>query len=228
MERTKILGYLFGSIFLIVFNIWFFMLMGTGHQPASVWVSYGFIHFAYLVKIITPALIRKGSRSIDYGLPLFEITTIYFLLALITGVFLIMKFPENNTVSILGQLTLTAIFAAVLLLNMIANEHTANNIEQREIDLKYVKEASSKLDGLQRQISDNKLRKKVENAYDLIHSSPVKSAYNVYSIEQAVIVEIENLGKAISEKDNQSVQIITDKICNLADERNRQLKFLVN
>jgi hypothetical protein len=113
-----------------------------------------------------------------------------------------------------------------LLTNLIANEHTADNIERHEVELKYVKESSSRLDALLKQIPDNAIRRKVEKAYDLIHSSPVKSSSNVKSIEQDVISEIDNLEKAFQRNNFDNIQLIVDKICNLANERNRQLKLL--
>jgi len=225
MKKTKIFWYLLDSIFLIVFNIYFFLLKGTD-QPTSVWISYVSIHLAYLMLLLTPLFVRKGSSSADYGRPLFVITTSYFFLALVIGVVFIILSPENYTVTLLVQITIAAIFAILLLTNLIANEHTANNIERREEELKYVKESSSRLDGLLKQISDNATRKKVEKAYDLIHSSQVKSSYKVKSIEQDVIDEIDKLENALKQTNFETIQLIVDKICNLANERNRQLKLM--
>jgi hypothetical protein len=227
MVRAKIYWYLLDSIFLIVFNIYFFMLKGTD-QPSSVWISYGSVHLSYLVLIITPVLIRKGSNSVDYARPLFLITTIYFFMALVVGVVFIVNSPENIRVALLAQLTLAAIFIILLLVNLIANEYTADSIATHDVDLKYVKESASALHALLNKISDNKIRKKVEKAYDLIHGSPIKSSYGVRSIEQDVINEIENLDKAVRENNTENIEILADKICDLAAERNRQLKLLIN
>jgi hypothetical protein len=225
MKKTKKFWYLLDSIFLIVFNLYFFLLKDTD-QPASVWISYASIHLAYLMLLITPYFVRKGSVSVDYGRPLFVITTSYFFLALIVGVVFIAISSESTTVALLAQVTIAAIFAILLLTNLIANEHSADNIERHEVELKYVKESSSKLDALLKQISDNTIRKKVEKAYDLIHSSQVKSSNNVKSIELDVICEIDNLEKALQNNNPDKIQMAVDKICNLANERNRQLKLL--
>lgn len=225
MKKIKIFWYLLDSIFLVVFNLYFFLLKGTDN-PTSVWISFASIHFAYLMLLITPFLVRKGSVSADYGRPLFVIITSYYFLALIVGVVFIALSPESITVSLLVQITIVAIFAILLLTNLIANEHTADNVERHEVELKYVKESSSKLEALLKQISDNTIRKKIEKAYDLIHSSQVKSSINVKTIEQDVISEIHNLEKAFQKNNFDNIQLIVDKICNLANERNRQLKLL--
>lgn len=227
MKKTKFFWYLLDSIFLIVFNLYFFLLKGID-QPSSVWISYTSIHTAYLMLLITPFLVRKGSTSADYGRPLFVITTSYFFLSLIIGVVFIILSPATYTVALLVQITIAALFAVLLLTNLIANEHTADNVERHEVELKYVKETSSRLNGLLKQISDNTIRKEVEKAYDLIHGSQVKSSYNVKSVEKDVINEIDNLEKALKQNNFENIQLIADKICRLANERNRQLKLLNN
>jgi hypothetical protein len=224
MRKTDILWFVLEIIFLIIFNIYFFMLKGVDQTP-SVWISYGSIHFAYLMLLLTPLLVRKGSRSTDYEGPLYIITKSYFFLALIIGVLFIIRSSESITAAILVQLTLAAVFIILLLFNLIANENTADNIQSHEIELKYVKESSSKLNALIKQIPDNKIQKKVEKAYDIVHSSQVKSSSRVQSIELNVIQEIGTLEKAVKQRNFEIILACVDNICNMAEERNRQLKL---
>jgi hypothetical protein len=176
--------------------------------------------------LATPYFVRKGSTSADYGRPLFVITTSYFFLAFLVGVAFIIISPETNTVPLLVQITIAAVFAVLLLANLIANEHTVDNVEKREAELKYVKEASSQLHSLINQLSDKKLQKLVEKAYDLIHSSQVKSSIKVQTIEQDVFNEISVLMDLVKNKKFESIEDEVNKICNLAEERNRQLKLI--
>lgn len=225
MKKTKIFWYLLDSIFLIVFNLYFFLLKGTDHVT-SVWISYISIHLAYVMLLATPYFVRKGSTSVDYGRPLFVITTSYFFVALIVGVAFIIISPESYKVALLVQITIAAVFAVLLLVNLIANEHTADNIEKRELELKYVKEASSKLNSLIGQLPDKKLQKLVGKAYDLIHGSQVKSSITVQTIEQEVFNEISVLTDLVKNRKFESIENAVNKICSLAEERNRQLKLL--
>ena len=66
MSKKGILWILLDLIFLAVFNAIFFVAIET-KQPASVWIAYGFIHFAYLMVIATPLLIRKSSSASVFG-----------------------------------------------------------------------------------------------------------------------------------------------------------------
>ncbi|NDV45469.1 hypothetical protein D0T49_00180 [Paludibacter sp. 221] len=212
------------AIFLIVFNVLFFLIGGSEH-PASVWISYGFIHFAYIMLLLTPLFVRKGSGQENYRRPLFGISTSYFFLELVIGVTFILIVPDNFKWALAIQLILMAVYIILMVANMIANEHTADSIEKRENELKYIKNASTSLDSIMKQLSDKELRRKVEKVYDLIHSSPTQSSYSVFQIEQDVINEIDNLQDAVISGDADSITRISNKIYRLAENRNRQLKF---
>ena len=135
MKRLNILWLLLNSLFLIVFNLLFFMIGDVSTFNTSVWISYGFIHFAYFTLLLTPLLVRKGSKTYIYGRPLYLIATSYFIVELITGLTFILIAPETIKVTIIVQVILAAIFLGLLLANMIANEHTADNTEQRETNI---------------------------------------------------------------------------------------------
>ena len=224
MKRVNILWLLLDSLFLIVFNLLFFMLGNAGDAKNSVWISYGFIHLAYLALLITPLLVRKSNVDVDYRRPLYTVTTSWFLVELLVGVTLILIAPETVKVAIIIQAVLAALFLGWLLIHLIANEHTADISERHEAELQYVKESSAKLHSVLQQIKDRAIAKKVERAYDLIHSSPVRSNADVRSLENQVISEIERLGSVVSQNETEQIVSITDKIYRLADERNRQLK----
>ena len=160
-----------------------------------------------------------------YRRPPFVVTTTYFLLELLVGVTLILIAPETVKVTIIIQVVIAALFLAWLLAHLIANEHTADKVVQREAELQYVKESSTKLHSVLQQITDRTTAKKVEQVYDLIHSSPSKSNANVHSLEQQVISEIERLENVVVQNKTEQIVSIADKIYRLADERNRQLKI---
>ena len=225
MKRINILWLLLDSLFLIVFNLLFFMLGNTGDAKTSVWISYGFIHFAYFVLLITPLFVRKSVVGTDYRRTVYVVTSAYFLVALLVGVTLILIAPEKIKVTIIIQAVLAAAFLGWLLALLIANEHTADNAEQREAELQYVKVSSAKLQSVLQQITDKATANKVERVYDLIHSSPARSNENVRSLEQQVLNEIERLESAANQNDTEQIISTADKIHRLADDRNRQLKI---
>jgi hypothetical protein len=224
MKRVNILWLLLNSLFLIVFNLLFFMFGNIGDAKTSVWISYGFIHFAYFLLLLTPFMVRQSGVETDYRRPLYTVTTTYFLVELVAGVTLILISPETTKITIIIQVVLAAIFLGWLLVHLIANEHTAIAIEQRETELQYVKESSSMLQSVLSPTTEKAAAKKVERLYDLLHSSPIKSNGNVRSLEQQIISEIGQLNN-ISQNETEQIIATANKIYQLAEERNRQLKI---
>jgi len=201
------------------------MLGDAGNARASVWISYGFIHFTYFMLLLTPYFVRRGSAEYMYRRPPYLVTTTWFLTTFVIGVTFILIDPETVKATIVVQVILSALFLGWLLILLIANEHTADNVERREAELQYVKQSSSQLNTILQQITDKPTVKKVEKIYDLIYSSPSRSNANVHSLEQEVISEIERLASVVNQNDMEQIVSIADKIYRLADERNRQLKI---
>ena len=224
MNKKNVLWILLDLVFLLVFNVVFFVAGGTQH-PASVWISYGFIHFAYIMLLVTPFLIRKSNNSAILGLSLYSISSVYFFLAFITGVVFIVMHPESYKASLIVQVVIAGFYAVVLLSNMIANEHTADYMERHEVELQYVKQSSAKLKGIMETVSDKSLKKKIERAYDLLHSSPAKSSAEVRNNEAAVMDLIEVLERDIEKSDTVAANATLERIIWNANERNRKLKF---
>lgn len=224
MKKSKVLGSLIHLIVLALFNALYFGIGGVDH-PASAWISYGFIHFSYVMVIITPYITQKGKDRATYAASMYTITSAYFAIELIVGAIIIIVAPEGHKFSLFSQLIMVAIYLIILFGNMIADEHTAKSVEKHEAELIYVKESCSMLKAIMSDISDKQLYRKVEKAYDLIQSSPVKSATNVLSIESQVISEIDNLGLAVRNGDATAISASADKIVRLANERNRLLRL---
>ena len=224
MKKSKILGGLIHLIVLALFNALYFGLGGTDH-PGSAWISYGFIHFSYLMMILTPFITQKGKDRATYASSMYAITSTYFFVELIVGGIIIIVAPEGYKFSLFSQLIMSAIYLIILFGNMMADEHTAKAVEKHEAELLYVKESCAMLKAILCDISDKQLYRQVEKAYDLIQSSQVKSDASVHSIESQVIAEIDNLGSAVRYGDRTAVSAVLDKIVRLANERNRRLRL---
>lgn len=224
MNKKSVLWILLDLVFLIVFNIVFFVMGGAQHT-ASVWISYGFIHFAYIMLVITSFLIRKNSSAAVFGFSLYSISSAYFMAAFIVGVIFIAAHPENYKWSLIVQVVIAGFYAIMLISNMIANEHTADSIERHEMELQYVKESSTMLKGIMEMASDKTLKKKIEKAYDLLHSSQVKSSGAVRDYEVTVMDLIEVLEQNVARNDVVAANTTLDKIMKNANERNRRLRY---
>lgn len=223
MKKSKILGGLSHLIVVALFNALYFGIDGIEHTESS-WISYGFIHFSYLLIIITPYITQKGKDRAAYITSMYTITSAYFFIELAVGSIIIIAAPEGYELALFSQLIMAVIDLVILFSNMRTDEYTAQAIEKHEKELTYVKESCSMLKSILGNISDKHLYRQVEKVYDLIQASPVKSAAAVYSIECQVINEIDNLGLAVYNEDAAAISTAADKITQLANKRNRLLR----
>ena len=225
MSKKTVLWIILNSIFLILFNTFFFILGGTEHN-VSVWISYGFIHFAYFMLLITPILTRKGKRSDIFGQSIYSVSIVYFIIALVTGIIFILVAPESNRAALLIQLCITGLYGIALISGMIANERTADVEEKRQHEISYVKEASAMLKSLLDRTNDKDVKKSIEKAYDAVYSSPVKSHPGLVQVENQILQSINDLEREINSRNKENIVTIAKTLLIAINERNTRLKSL--
>ncbi len=222
MKKT-VLWILLDLIFLIVFNTVFFVAGGTEH-PASVWISYGFIHFSYIMVILTPFLIRKSSSAAVFGFSLYSISSAYFMIEFVVGLIFVLLRLESYKPALIVQIIIAGLYAIMLISNLLANESTADSIEKHEAEVDYIKTTSAKVKGLMDRMSDKKANKQIEKLYDMLHASPAKSSPAVKDIEIEIADRVEGLEVKVRKDLAEDVIKICDEIISLAEERNRTLQ----
>lgn len=224
MNKKSILYILLDLVFLAVFNTVFFVAGGTEH-PASVWIAYGFIHFSYLMVLVTPFLIRKSSSQAVFGFSLYSVSTVYFFVEFVVGLIFIFIGSDSYKSSLVVQVIIAGIYAVMLISNLIANEYTADSVEKHEDEVAYIKNASSRVKMLVGKATDKKANKEIEKAYDLLHSSPSKSTSIVKALEQQITNKVTDLEDAVTADDATMIITIAGEIVALTEERNRKLRI---
>ena len=224
MQKTEILRLSRYLIFLAIFNAFFFMLGGVEHN-ASVWISYGFIHFACFTLMITSRLLVSDAKNDPvYKLPLYFISLVYFIAEFFIGVIFILIAPEGYTAAFLIQLSLAGVYGIALIYYLIANVWTADAEKERQVHISFIKDASVKMKGLVDSVSDKDVRKKVERVYDALYSSPVKSHPELATTEERILRSIRTLESAIAAGDRDEIVSLAGSLETAINERNRQLK----
>lgn len=224
MNKKSILYTLLDLVFLAVFNTVFFVISGTEHS-ASVWISYGFIHFSYLMIIITPFLLRQSSSAAVFGFSLYSVSAVYFFVEFIVGLIFIFVGSKSYKASLVVQVILAGIYAVMLISNLIANEHTADNVERHEDEVAYIKEVASRVKMLMGKSTDKKANKEIERAYDLLHSSPSRSVITVKLLEEEIKNKVTELEDAVAANKTMAIITIVGEIVAKTEERNRKLKL---
>lgn len=224
MNKKAILWVILDLIFLVVFNTVFFAMTGFQHT-ATVWISYGFIHFAYLMVIVTPFLIRKSSSAAVFGFSLYSISSTYFLIEFVTGIVFIILKSDPVKIAVVVQIVIAGIYGVLLISHLIANESTADSVERHEDEVAYIKEASIRVKALVGKTVDKKANKEIERAYDLLHSSPTKSTSAVRYLESSIMSQISNLEDAVQAGDADLIIATAGEIIATMEERNKKLRL---
>ncbi len=223
MNKKSILYILLDLVFLIVFNTLFFVLGGIDH-PASVWISYVFIHLAYIMILLTPRLVRKGKNKAALKFPLQTVSTGYFFAAFIVGLFFVLIRSSSYKAALVIQIVISGVYAALLLTNMIANEHTAENQAKREDMITFVKTASSRVKLLLDKTDSKKANRKLETAYDTLYASPVANIESVKILEIEILNKILELEAAVKQNSADEVISLADELIDLTESRNAAVK----
>lgn len=224
MNKKSVLWIIMDLVFLMVFNTVFFVAGGFEH-PASVWLSYGFIHFAYLMVIVTPFLIRKSSSAAVFGFSLYSISSTYFLVEFIVGLIFIILRQESVKAALIVQVIIAGIYAVILISHLLANESTADSVERREEEVSYIKTAASRVKALMGKLDNKKANKEVEKVYDLLHSSPTRTISSAHSLEMEIKNKISELEGIVAAKDNDAVITLTSDLLQTIEERNRKIRL---
>lgn len=115
------LSFILSSLFLILFNVIFFLTTGSTHS-VSVWISYAFIHVAYLCLVFTPLMSKKYlATCTNIALPLFLYSAFYFVAEVVVGVIFMFIDPESYKWSLIVQLSLLVLYLIMFISTVLAN-----------------------------------------------------------------------------------------------------------
>lgn len=222
MKKKIIFRILLDSIFLIAFNAVFFVVFGTEHF-ASVWISYGFLHFSYLVMIALPLLVREPG-VMTFNLSISSISSAYFIIELIFfAVFLWLK-SETYKPALVTQIVLLGIYMAVVLYHLLVNERTLNRVQQKKETLLNFKTAAVRVKSVMENVKDQQLCTAIEKTYDALLSSPIKSTAVTQSLEKEIENTIACLEQAVSSGDQERAYSLAMQTVFLVTKRNEIIK----
>jgi hypothetical protein len=223
MQKTDLLRYSRYLIFLAVFNTSFFLLGGF-ERNVSVWLSYGFIHFACFMLFITTNLVRTSQSEAVFRWSLYYISSIYFVVEFFVGVLFILLALEGYKAAFLIQFCIASFYGFVMAYYLLANEWTADTEAQRQTQIASIKSASVTVKGLLDRINDKTAKRKVERVYDALYSSPAKSSSDLEVMEHRILQSIRELEDVVVDGNRDNIIALAESLEVAIDERNSRLK----
>lgn len=204
-------------IFLILFNVIFFVSGGEESKNA-VWVSYAFIHVAYLMVFLTIVFREKSRDVYILNLQLFSIWSIYFIVEFIVG--LIFMFSESPTFSFMVQLSIALIYLICFFISKGANVHTLQMEKEQKENQTFLKSISTKVRGLYLTVDNPDLKNKLNLLYDDIKACPTKSCEEAAEVQNDIVTVIDMLINSVNENNIDCAQTLVDRIKKLIIQRN--------
>jgi len=180
--KKNIFKVLVGLIFLIAFNVLFFLLGGT-ERTTTEWISYGFIHFAYLCILLTPLFCKNKKGRTVLNASLYLRALIYFVIELIAGITFIAVNPESIVWPSIVQGVFAATFLIMQLMSVVANEVTDESIERQNKEKIYMQELAQNVREAMLRAQDAEVKKKLRGMYEALDNASIGSCPEAYDSE---------------------------------------------
>lgn len=221
--KKNLLSILLYSIFIIIFNIVFFLLKAENNHVAT-WISYAFIHVAYVAVVITQFMDKKH-EEVSLNLSSYLISSIYFVVAFITAIIFIIFDPQGYRWALVIQVIYIGIYLILLLTNLITNRKIVSSLESQKEHREYVKYVSAYIKKLKMNVHDESIIKKLDALYDVVHASPIKTTDSTYKYEKEIEDRLEKLEHVFDMIDSNNIVKEIESLADLANRRNDILKM---
>lgn len=185
--KANILKVIIGLIFLIVFNVLFFLLGGT-ERSTTEWICYGFIHAAYLCLLATPLFCNAGKGETVLSASLYLRALFYFFTELVVGIGFLWYNAESPTWPAIVQSVLLMTFLILQLMSVLANDATKASLAKQREERIYIRSLAENLKETMRIVTDPVLRKQMASCYESLNSSSLESFPEAIDAE----LELEN------------------------------------
>ncbi len=185
MRKTQIHWLIIGFVLLCVFNFLFFWL-DFNRDYISIWVSYVFIHLAYIQLIAVPFLVPKSKSTHIFLEGIAAISAAYFLTEIVLGSVFILLALESWKLVFLIQLIILLVNAFILYINIVVNKRTANTEQYKKQVQKTIKTAMNYLQQA-KQITEGNDKALIIHAYDNLKASPLLVDENIRGIEKNIL-----------------------------------------
>lgn len=229
MKRTSFGILIPGAVFMGIFNLLLFVIGDASEFTASVWISYAFIHVAFILSIGTP-LVTSGKKDFArQSNASYLVTLPYFALAFITGLIFIFIAPESSggiKASWVLQVIWIALFIIAFIPIFMANSHTNDEIARQGKEARFLQDASSRVKLLRDSATDGKIITELDFLSSVISSSPIKSSPDVRELEIQMCMQIAELEEAVDANDVEKAEALCKKIIRGVKERNRILQLV--
>ncbi len=168
---------------LAIFNILFFKL-GLASQEKTVWISYGFIMFAFVLMVLVPFIAPSdNNRSVAIA-SMFALCRIYFIVVFALGLFFIISRIEAPSVCLWINIVLLLAWGIFFVINLAAISHAVTDTrrvksaESKQVQVSKLLEMAETLAAQSNNLDMPEIRKQIRSLRDDIRAIPMDTIIN--------------------------------------------------
>lgn len=223
MKKNYLRSYITLGIIFVVFTVISFAV--PFRRNGLFWFAYLSVLIALVLQILVFKVTfgkGEGARSKFYGFPIIRVGVIYFAVQLVLG---FIEMALSTAVPAWIFVVINVVVLAAALMGCIAADAIRDEVERQDIKIKVeverMRTLQSRAEALVNQCRDNNDRERLKKASDEFkYSDPVTCDASV-SLEEEMAEIMNEMQKAVTEKDSGSIHVLCDKILNVLAERNR-------
>ena len=210
-------------ILLAVFNVSFFTIT-KAECTFSMWISYGFIHFAFLMFFLSPLFTRKSRNSRHVAIESIAlVTAIYFVATLLVGLFFLL-----NPLLVLFQYSveafITGIYLIILLITIVVNNRIADNDNTADTEKQLLNNIYVKAEFLKTKSGDAHVITELNALQEDSRYSPTKSSPAVKEYEEQILSNLDEITRDIEKEEPEGMLSKIKNCRDLLKQRNLMLK----
>lgn len=207
-------------ILLAMFNISFYSITKAS-CTLSMWISYGFIHFAFLMFFLEPLFVQNSKNSKHVVIESITLLTIiYFFCSLSVGIFFLIN-PLLVVYQYSIEVFVTGIYLIILIITVVINNKIAKNESEFLADKQFLTTVFVKAEFIKSKVTDKKL---LMDLQEQTKYSPVKSSEIVRNYENELIKILDDITLNIDALQEIELNNKIETCKNLLNQRNLLLK----
>lgn len=222
--KTFVLKLFLVILFLVAFNAMFFLFVGADCENMSIWISYGFIHFAYFMLLVTIFCKTKGEAGFFLTLTSIIPAWQYFLIELLAGIIFICWAPEDYFWPTIVQTLCAFIFVGITVIHMLAGEVTANSLQKRSEEVKPFKNIVSDLRTAQAITNNQELKLILKDCYSVLSTGAIRQIEATRDIDTSISLLV-GLIKQNAEMHPEQTLESAKQLLNLLQKRKNIMKY---
>lgn len=220
--KNKLANIGIGLVFLIVFNVIFFVIGGFDHGTAE-WISYLFITLAYLCMVLVPLISENSKNNVITRGSVTVVSSTYFIVEFVVGLIFILALQSAWQAALVIQIIMFAAYVIGAFFMTRANDRTAAAEQVQAAERAQFNTLVMNAQMLVSAAKSDEMLKEIEQVVDDLRCSPVKSIPEVAGIEGAIFQQLNDLQVAVYAGNAEQVSTLSASIRQLVTQRNQML-----